>query len=33
MFKKAGFIEEGVRQNRIRMGRDFISEVLMGKVL
>ena len=33
MFKKAGFVEEGVRQNRIRMGRDFISEVLMGKVL
>jgi RimJ/RimL family protein N-acetyltransferase len=33
MFKKAGFIEEGVRQNRIRMGRDFINEVLMGKVL
>jgi RimJ/RimL family protein N-acetyltransferase len=33
MFKKAGFIEEGVRKNRIRMGRDFISEVLMGKVL
>ncbi len=33
MFKKAGFVQEGVRQNRIRMGRDFISEVLMGKVL
>jgi RimJ/RimL family protein N-acetyltransferase len=33
MFKKAGFVEEGVRQNRIRMGSDFISEVLMGKVL
>lgn len=33
MFKKAGFAEEGVRQNRIRMGKDFISEVLMGKVL
>jgi RimJ/RimL family protein N-acetyltransferase len=33
MFKKAGFVEEGVRKNRIRMGRDFISEVLMGKVL
>ena len=33
MFKTAGFIEEGVRKNRIRMGRDFISEVLMGKVL
>jgi L-amino acid N-acyltransferase YncA len=33
MFKTAGFVEEGVRKNRIRMGRDFISEVLMGKVL
>jgi L-amino acid N-acyltransferase YncA len=33
MFKKAGFVEEGVRQNRIRMGKDFISEVLMGKIL
>ncbi len=33
MFKKAGFVEEGVRQNRIRMGSDFISEVLMGKIL
>lgn len=33
MFKKAGFLEEGVRQNRIRMGKDFINEVLMGKVL
>ena len=33
MFKKAGFAEEGVRKNRIQVGRDFISEVLMGKVL
>ncbi len=33
LFKKAGFAEEGVRKNRIRMGRDFINEVLMGKVL
>ena len=33
MFQKAGFVEEGVRQNRIRMGRDFINEVLMGKLL
>ena len=33
MFRKAGFVEEGVRKNRIRMGRDFINEVLMGKVL
>ncbi len=33
MFQKCGFTEEGVRQNRIRIGRDFISEVLMGKML
>jgi RimJ/RimL family protein N-acetyltransferase len=33
MFKKAGFAQEGVRQNRIRMGADFISEVLMGKIV
>lgn len=33
LFIKAGFVEEGVRQNRIRMGKDFISEVLMGKLL
>ena len=33
MFKKAGFVEEGVRLNRIQVGRDFIDEVLMGKLL
>jgi L-amino acid N-acyltransferase YncA len=33
MFQKAGFQEEGVRQNRIRIGTDFINEVLMGKIL
>jgi RimJ/RimL family protein N-acetyltransferase len=33
LFKKAGFSEEGVRKNRIRVGGEFISEVLMGKVL
>ena len=33
LFKKAGFLEEGVRQNRIRMGAEYISEVLMGKLL
>lgn len=33
MFTKAGFVEEGVRKNRIQVGRDFINEVLMGKVL
>jgi len=33
LFKKSGFVEEGVRQNRIHVGGMFISEVLMGKVL
>ena len=33
MFTKAGFVEEGVRKNRIQVGREFISEVLMGKIL
>jgi RimJ/RimL family protein N-acetyltransferase len=33
MFKKAGFVEEGVRKNRIQVGREFINEVLMGKLL
>jgi RimJ/RimL family protein N-acetyltransferase len=33
MFKKAGFAEEGVRKNRIQVGRELINEVLMGKVL
>jgi L-amino acid N-acyltransferase YncA len=33
MFTKAGFAEEGVRKNRIQVGRDFIDEVLMAKML
>ena len=33
MFTKAGFAEEGVRKNRIQVGRELINEVLMGKVL
>jgi len=33
MFKKAGFVEEGLRKSRIQVGRELISEVLMGKVL
>ncbi len=33
LFRKAGFREEGVRRQRIRMGRDYIDEVLVGKVL
>ncbi len=31
LFHKAGFVEEGVRQNRI--GSHFVNEVLMGKML
>jgi L-amino acid N-acyltransferase YncA len=33
MFTKAGFVEEGVRKNRIQVGRELINEVLMGKLL
>ena len=33
LFSKAGFVEEGVRKNRIRIGTNFVNEVLMGKVL
>jgi len=33
MFTKAGFAEEGVRKNRIQVGRELINEVLMGKLL
>lgn len=33
LFEQAGFVEEGVRQNRIQVGRDLVSEVLMGKLL
>jgi len=33
MFRAAGFAEEGVRKNRIQVGRELINEVLMGKVL
>ncbi len=33
LFRKAGFREEGVRHQRIRMGKDYIDEVLMGRVL
>lgn len=33
LFTKAGFTREGVRQNRIRVGAEFIDEVLMGRVL
>ena len=33
LFSKAGFVEEGVRKKRVYLGRDFIDEVLVGKVL
>jgi RimJ/RimL family protein N-acetyltransferase len=33
LFSKAGFREEGTRQKRIRVGNDFIDEVLLGKFL
>lgn len=33
LFTQAGFAEEGVRQKRARVGKDFIDEVLLGKVL
>jgi len=33
LFTKAGFVEEGVRKNRIQVGRELINEVLMGKLL
>lgn len=33
LFSKAGFVEEGIRQNRIRIGSHFVNEVLMGMVL
>jgi RimJ/RimL family protein N-acetyltransferase len=33
LFSKVGFREEGVRHKRIRVGREYVDEVLMGKVL
>jgi len=33
LFTKAGFAEEGIRKNRIQVGRELINEVLMGKLL
>ncbi|MCL5024770.1 MAG: GNAT family N-acetyltransferase [Nitrospirae bacterium] len=33
LFIKAGFKEEGVRRRSIRVGKEYIDEVLMGKVL
>jgi len=33
LFERVGFVEEGTRQKRIRIGKQYIDEVLMGKVL
>ncbi|MBA4373764.1 MAG: hypothetical protein C0402_13005 [Thermodesulfovibrio sp.] len=33
LFERAGFVEEGKRQKRIRMGQKYIDEVLIGKIL
>ncbi len=33
LFERAGFVEEGTRQKRIRIGNQYIDEVLLGKVL
>jgi len=33
VFERTGFAEEGTRQKRIRIGKQYIDEVLVGKVL
>lgn len=33
LFERAGFVEEGMRQKRIRIGQQYIDEVLIGKIL
>jgi RimJ/RimL family protein N-acetyltransferase len=33
LFERAGFIEEGTRHKRIRIGKQYIDEVLTGRVL
>ena len=33
LFTRAGFVEEGTRQKRIRIGKQYIDEVLVGKIL
>ncbi len=33
LFNRAGFTEEGVRKVRIRVGNDYLDEVLVGKIL
>lgn len=33
LFSRAGFTEEGIRKKRICVGRDYIDEYLLGKIL
>jgi RimJ/RimL family protein N-acetyltransferase len=33
LFNRAGFTEEGVRKLRVRVGNDYLDEVLVGKIL
>lgn len=33
LFNRAGFKEEGVRKLRVRVGKDYLDEVLVGKIL
>lgn len=33
LFERAGFIEEGTRHKRIRIGKQYIDEVLLGRIL
>jgi RimJ/RimL family protein N-acetyltransferase len=33
LFARAGFKEEGVRKLRVRVGKDYLDEVLVGKIL
>jgi RimJ/RimL family protein N-acetyltransferase len=33
LFDRAGFVEEGVRKLRVRVGNNYLDEVLVGKIL
>ncbi len=33
LFSNAGFTEEGIRHHRIRIGTEYVDEVLMGKII
>ena len=33
LFRRAGFVEEGVKVKHVRMGKDYIDEVSLGKLL